>query len=151
VCLDNILVASPGIQMLTAVTWPQYENGLVINEDKCLFDSSNIEFLGHRLSTAGISPLPSWVQAIPVFFQQATIRHLRVFLGLFNFLLYICPVGGLSPAAFDTRPEKQPLRWSAEMSAAFETAKWTLSAVAILDHPVACSLVPDTSVTHLEL
>ncbi len=79
VCMDNILVASPGIQMLTAVTWPQYENGLVINEDKCLFDSSNIESLGHRLSTAVISPLPSGVQAIPVFFQQATIKHLQVF------------------------------------------------------------------------
>jgi hypothetical protein len=52
---------------------------------------TDIEFLGHHLSTTGISPLPSRVQAIAVFPQPATVKQLQVFLELFNFYRRFIP------------------------------------------------------------
>jgi hypothetical protein len=65
VYLDDILVASPDPSShrrhLEAVFTMLQKNGLVVNPDKCLFGSTEVEFLGHHLTAGGISPLPSRV------------------------------------------------------------------------------------------
>jgi hypothetical protein len=60
------------------------QKGLIVNVQKCLFGSMFIEFLGHRLTVSGISPLPSRVQAIAGFLQPARVKQFQAFLGLLN-------------------------------------------------------------------
>ncbi len=39
------------------------EHGLVIYLEKCMFGARTIDFLGHRVTADGVSPLPSHVKA----------------------------------------------------------------------------------------
>jgi cleavage and polyadenylation specificity factor subunit 1 len=61
------------------------EHGLVINLEKCLFGSRTIDFLGHRVTADGVSPLPSHVKAVTDFLRPATVKELKGFMGLINF------------------------------------------------------------------
>jgi hypothetical protein len=80
-----------------------------------------------------------------------------VFLGLFNFYRKFIPgaarlVLPLTRALRSSPCGDQPLEWSAEMVAGFETARRSLSSTAVLEHPVAeaeLSLVTDASATHV--
>ena len=43
------------------------ENHLIINAKRCVFGKSTVSFLGHTVSSASISPLPSHVSAVSSF------------------------------------------------------------------------------------
>ena len=60
-------------------------HGIRINPAKCLFGVSSLEFLGHHISSEGIRPLDSKVDAIRQFPRPSTARQLREFVGLINF------------------------------------------------------------------
>jgi hypothetical protein len=89
VYLDDILVASKDGQEhqrhLHTIFERLQANGLVLNKNKCLFAVQALDFLGHRVSAAGIAPLESRVAALRNFPQPKTIRQLRSFLGMVNF------------------------------------------------------------------
>ena len=50
--------------------------GLVINLEKCTFNASKIEFLGHTVSARGALPLQSNVEAVQKFPEMATIKEM---------------------------------------------------------------------------
>jgi len=89
VYIDNILITSHTPQKykahlhLVLQCFEQY--GILINPAKCLFGVSELHFLGHLVTPAGVSPLLQQVQTIRDFPQPATLRKLREFLGLVNF------------------------------------------------------------------
>jgi hypothetical protein len=95
VYLDDILVASSSEALhrchLCQVFSLLEHKGLVVNADKCVFGQGSIEFLGHLITAAGSSPLPSRVEAIAVFPRPASMRQLQAFLGLFNFYMKFIP------------------------------------------------------------
>jgi hypothetical protein len=66
--LDDLLVASRSEEdhrlQLCEVLSRLQRNGLVVNEEKCVFGQPEIEFLGHAVSAAGVSPLPQRVAAL---------------------------------------------------------------------------------------
>ena len=61
------------------------EHGLVINLEKCVFGVESIDFLGHRVSAAGVAPLPDHVEAVTKFPRPSTVKELQGFSGLVNF------------------------------------------------------------------
>ena len=68
VYLDDILVASETAEQhqedLKEVLQRLQEFGLVLNHEKCVFNASQVEFLGHVVDATGIKPLPARVSAI---------------------------------------------------------------------------------------
>ena len=68
VYLDDILVArhSPQEhhQHLQQLFTLLSSNGLVINKAKCVFGDDEIDFLGHHVSAAEITPLPDRIAAL---------------------------------------------------------------------------------------
>jgi hypothetical protein len=44
-----------------------------------------LEYLGHKISAAGVLPLPSHVAAIQDFPHPSIIKELQAFLGMVNF------------------------------------------------------------------
>jgi hypothetical protein len=161
VYLDDILVASPDPSShrrhLEAVFSVLQSNGLVVNPDKCLFSCTEVDFLGHRLTARGISPLPSRVQAIADFPPPDTVKQLQAFLGLFNFYRRFIPaaariVSPLTRALRGGPKGSTPLVWSAAMRDSFSAARRALSSSAVLVHPAQeaeISLVTDASATHV--
>jgi hypothetical protein len=95
VYLDDILIASPCSQShqkhVAEVLSILQNNGLVINAAKCLFRATAVDFLGHRVSSTGITPLADRVAAIQSFPQPSTIKELQSFLGLVTFYRRFVP------------------------------------------------------------
>ena len=67
VYLDDILVASESRERhlvhLRSLCEALKKFGLVINRNKCVFGVRELEFLGHRVTPAGIHPLPQKVRS----------------------------------------------------------------------------------------
>jgi hypothetical protein len=47
------------------------ESGLVLNLEKCEFGKAEVNFLGHKISAAGVKPLVGHVAAVRKFLQPA--------------------------------------------------------------------------------
>jgi cleavage and polyadenylation specificity factor subunit 1 len=52
----------------------QVDNGLAINLEKCEFAVEELDFLGHRLSTASITPLSGSLQGMYDFPRLHTVK-----------------------------------------------------------------------------
>jgi hypothetical protein len=149
VYLDDVLIASANLEQhekhLRGVLDRLQQAGLVLNRSKCVFAAGEIEFLGHRVTAAGISPLQSRIEAV---------QNLS-FLGLLNFYgrflpQAACVLRPLTDKLAGGQPAK--LEWSEQMSSAFEKAKQLLCAATCLTHPdpaAELSLAVDTSNTHV--
>ncbi|CAH2106056.1 unnamed protein product [Euphydryas editha] len=69
--IDDILVYGENKeiheQRLKAVMKTLEENGIVLRKDKCLFNKTEIQFLGHEFSENGVKPLQKYVNSIQGF------------------------------------------------------------------------------------
>ncbi len=86
VYMDDILVASPTAaehkKDVKRVMEVLEQHGLVINREKCQFQKSQVEFLGHLVDKNGVRPLPAKVEAITKYPRPTTCSQL---LGMINF------------------------------------------------------------------
>lgn len=158
VYLDDILIASPDIEQhyhhLQQLFTILQNNGLLVNIEKCQFAQSSLSFLGHTVSSAGITPLPATVTAINNFPQPQTIKDLQRFLGLINFYRRFIPAAAamLRPLTDALIGNPKKLSWSDTMSSAFTAAKTALSSATILAHPhpdATISIATDASDSHV--
>jgi Reverse transcriptase (RNA-dependent DNA polymerase) len=88
--LDDVLIATKGsytehLQHLEQVLVKLDKANLRINIDKCTFATQEFEYLGYLVTTTGICPLPSKVEAILQPKAPKTLKQLRSFLGLVNY------------------------------------------------------------------
>ena len=95
--LDIIAVAYMDDIMIFSATREEHEDhvrqvlkrlrkyGLYANLAKCEFSTDAVDFLGFRISTAGVSMDPSRVQAIVDWPVPTSFREIQVFLGFCNF------------------------------------------------------------------
>ncbi len=60
-------------------------NGLAFNLEKCVFAVSELDFLGHRISTTVVAPLRDNVQVILDFPKPTDCKAMQRFLGMMNF------------------------------------------------------------------
>jgi hypothetical protein len=103
------------------------DNGLVIHAEKCVWGVQELEYLGHKISAAGVLPLPSHVATIQDFPRPTIIKELQAFLGMVNFYRRFLPsiVRTLRPLTDGLRAGKKgadKLEWSAALDAAFAGA-----------------------------
>ena len=87
--IDDILIFSKDKhehqQHLEAIIARLHENGIVINAQKSHFFKQEVDFLGFRVDSSGIAPLPDKVSAITGFPKPKTAKELLRFLGCVNF------------------------------------------------------------------
>ena len=153
VYIDDILVASQDVathkQHLQTLFQRLKEYGLVINLSKSQFGCETIDFLGHRISSTGIMPLPDKVDAIVSFPQPVTIRGLQEF-GHGKFYRRFIPAAAriMSPLFEALAGKARTLSWSEDMVSAFRDTKKALADAALLAHPAhdaPISLTADAS------
>jgi hypothetical protein len=89
VYLDDIIIgsrsASEHLWHLRALFQRLQTAGLVINQEKCVLGVTEVEFLGHHVTAASVSPIASRVAAIQQHPETATVKELQGFLGVINF------------------------------------------------------------------
>jgi transposase InsO family protein len=156
--LDDHLVFSKSVpehlEQLRTLFQRLEQFGFVINPEKCEFLRTEITFLGHRLTAAGMTPVASHVQAVQDFPQPADLKELQRFLGLLNYYRRFMP--GLAkvicPLTNATAGKPKNLSWTAEMLQSFEAAKAALAAAVPLHFPdpaADISLAVDASDSHV--
>jgi hypothetical protein len=159
--LDDVLVGSRTREEhflhLRQVFQRLREAGLVINSSKCVFAAQEMDFLGHHITSGGITPITSKVQALQDHPQPTTVKQLQAFLGVVNFYRRFLPAaahmlrpltdalrGGLKPAA--------QITWTEEMQKAFGDVKAALCKTVQLAHPspaAELALMVDASADHV--
>jgi hypothetical protein len=159
--LDDILVASRGDgdhqQHLRELFLRLRQHRLVINAEKCKFGAPSLDFLGHRISAVGASPLPVYVEAVVAFPPPTLIKELQQFLGLLNFYRRFLPniASTLKPLTDLLRGSPKGgdrLPWAEAQQLALQTAKTALVEATNLAHPrqdAVISLAVDASATHI--
>lgn len=153
VYLDDVLVASSSaeehLSHLRQVFQRLDEHGLIVNNAKCQFGLSEIDFLGHRISSRGAVPLPSKVQAVVDFPRPESVKSLQEFLGMVNFYNRFLPRAAhlLQPlyGALRLKKGSDKVEWNPEQVQAFEGAKSALANAALLAHPVSSAPVSLTT------
>ncbi|KAK8756643.1 hypothetical protein V5799_000656 [Amblyomma americanum] len=87
--LDDILIsgcnAEEHAERLETVLSRLQKAQLRVNKDKCEFNQTSIEFLGHRIDDSGVHPSRSKTDAIQQAPAPASKKELQAFLGLLNF------------------------------------------------------------------
>lgn len=143
--IDDILCASEDQyshkQLLEEVFKRLEENGLQINAAKCIFGQENIEFLGYKVNSEGISPTTDKIKAIEDYPLPSTIQDLRRFLGMINFYRENIPDAALHQHALNKymhnskKNDKTKIIWNNEALQAFEDSKRDITNAVLLSHP----------------
>ena len=124
------------------------EYGIIIGADKCQFGTTELSFLGHHVSAAGISPLASAVDAIVNFVRPEKQRALRRYLGMINYYHRfipncadkLTPLNQLLTAANEGHTRMSPksyfdLKWNESANSAVIESKQILSNATLSVHP----------------
>ena len=143
VYIDDILVASDTpeqhMEDLKNVFTILAENGLVVQRSKCVLGKPSLDFLGYRVDSTGIAPLPERVSAIRSTPPPTTLKELQRFLGMVNYYRRWIRKAAhhLDPlySALKGKPKPRILKWSPELQTSFDAIKEALASAALLHHP----------------
>ena len=152
VYLDDLLVTSPDHRThkkhMKILFTRLAEYGIIIGPEKCQFGTTELSFLGHHVSAAGISPLPSTVDAIVNFVRPEKQKALRRYLGMINYYHRfiphcadkLTPLNQLLTAANEGHTRLSPksnfdLKWNVSANSAFIESKQILANATLLVHP----------------
>ena len=93
--IDDILIFSKNseehLKHLIKVFERLHKHGMLLNKSKCVFNVSEIRFLGHIVNQEGIKPTEDKVEAIRDFPEPHNMKMLRRFLGMINFYRRFIP------------------------------------------------------------
>jgi len=137
------------LQRLDIVLTRLHEEGLKLKPSKCSLFRTQVEFLGHLVTSKGIQPLPKKLQAIKDWPTPHCIRDVRAFFGLASY--YRKFVRGFATIAEPlTRLTRKNaiFQWSDEAETAFNKLKDALMSASTLAFPLPglpCLLDTDAS------
>jgi hypothetical protein len=108
---------------------------------KCEFLQRQLKFLGHLISTDGVSPDPAKLKAVAEWPRPRSLSKLQAFLGTANYLRKHVRGFGLLAAPLSRLTGKAEaanfdwVNWSPETIAAFDAVKQGVAQAALLAHP----------------
>lgn len=142
VFFDDILIYSrtwhSHIQQLRQVFQLLSTHSLFINSKKCVFGTSQVEYLGHVVSSDGVRMDPGKVSAVISWPTPSSLRGLRGFLGLTGYYRrFIKDYGKIaSPlTSLLKKGDGSSWRWPAEAESAFQELKTALTSAPVLRMP----------------
>lgn len=145
VYIDDICIASDDVDQHKSHLEQVFERlrrfHLTINPSKCKFAQPSIEFLGHLVTSNGIKPLPTKVQAIVEFPLPKVAKELRRFLAMINFyrrflphaVYHQMPLVQLIPG--NKKNDSTPINWTKDTINHFTQCKQQLAIATLLAHP----------------
>ena len=109
--------------------------GVVVNQSKCEFGTSSVEYLGHRIDEDGLHPLKDKIAAIVDAPSPTNVSELRAYLGLINYYAKFMSNGAtmLKPLHNLLRAGEK-LVWSEECESVFQESKTELLTNRVLVH-----------------
>jgi hypothetical protein len=140
VFFDDILVYSPDLSThldhLRTVFLLLSKDQWKLKLSKCTFARQQLVYLGHVISSAGVSTDPSKIAAIAQWPVPTTVKELRGFLGLARYFRKFVRHFGLIAKPLTTLLKKHSLFvWTADHDTAFQNLKTALCQSPVLALP----------------
>ena len=136
VYIDDILVTGEEhLHNLGEVLRRLEEAGMKVKREKCFFLLSEVEYLGHVISSAGLRPSEAKAAAITGAPAPTNETELKSFLGLVNYYAKFLPnlATVLAPLCHLLRKDVKR-KWKSEQEAAIEEVKKLLKSSQLLVH-----------------
>ena len=138
--LDDGLIASPTFEQHLVTLRKMFERlrkaKLMLGHKKCSFGTSSTEFLGHKLSSSGISLSVDKLRAVKNFPQPKTAKQVKSFIGLASYYRHFIPgFSQIAHSLYDLTKQNVPFRWTDDCETAFQTLKNKLCTAPILISP----------------
>jgi len=140
VYLDDILVFSRDVdehvENLKEILGRLRSSGFSIKLSKCWFGKSEATYLGHLISSDGVKPLPSKIEAVKNFKVPENLKEVRSFLGLVNYYHRFVPnMATIAEPLYALMKKNVHYKWSEQCQKAFEQIKEILVRDPILRYP----------------
>ncbi|MEL7520029.1 MAG: RNase H-like domain-containing protein [Cyanobacteria bacterium J06553_1] len=139
VYLDDVLVIGrtfdEHLETLDQVLECLKGHGLKVNPNKCQLFQHSVKFLGHIVSSDGLSPLPENTEAIINFSAPRSIKSVQRFLGMVNFYRRFIPNCSVIAIPITSLLSSKKIAWTDECQIAFEKLKSSLVNPPILGFP----------------
>lgn len=139
VFLDDLLLFGNSKEELFSICEAVFSKlndcGLTINENKCSFLETEIDYLGYRISQKGIMPLENKIYAITQMRVPKNVSELRSLLGVISYYRsFIHNVSNVLSPLYQLLKKGIKFVWSQECNIAFEQVKKLLTSDNILVH-----------------
>ncbi|XP_072072096.1 uncharacterized mitochondrial protein AtMg00860-like [Arachis hypogaea] len=139
VFFDDILIYSDGftkhIEHLEVVLKLLQQESLFAKLSKCIFGSSEVDYLGHTIRGGGVHMEMAKVQAVMDWPQPTNVKQLRGFLGLTGYYRrFIKGYASLASPLTDLL-KKDAFVWSTEASKAFTQLQKAICSKPVLQLP----------------
>ena len=125
--LDDLIIYSPDyashLQHLRQVLHLHVELGLKLKLKKCHIAKREVQYLGHCVSSAGISMVKEYVERILAWPSPKTPADLRSFLGVAGYYRAFIPQYAELAAPLDGIKNKRTLDWSEDLEKQFQLLK----------------------------
>ena len=136
--LDDILVTGPTVEAhiktLDEVLHRLTDAGVRLKRRKCCFMLPSVEYLGHRISSAGLQPTDEKVKALKEAPAPSNVSQLKSFLGLLNYYgKFIRNLSTLPPLHRLLR-KQSTWTWGSDQQDAFDRVKEILTSESVLAH-----------------
>src|ERR1700733_5273350 len=104
--------------------------------ENCLFDQTEVEFLGYKISSQGISLDPSKVDTLLSWSQPKSVHDVQSFLGFVNFYhIFIDHFSSITiPLNQLTHKPSKPFIWNNSVQKSFGHVKKAVTSAPILVH-----------------
>lgn len=140
VFMDDILIYAPSMEehlrLLQQVFAILRDNQLFMKLSKCAFAQTEIEYLGHCISTKGVATEPSKIQAVKQWPVPKNIKELRGFLGLSGYYRkFIRHYGMPSKPLIELLKKGTSFAWTPSTQEAFDLLKLALVQAPVLAIP----------------
>lgn len=140
VFIDDILVYSKSIEEhvehLRQVFELLQQHQLHLKIAKCSFAKEQLEFLGHIISSGGVSTDPTKVQIVQRWPVPTSVKEVRSFLGMAGYYRrFVKHFGIISKPLTNLLKKGQIFLWSSETQVAFDTLKQALLEAPVLAIP----------------
>ncbi len=138
--LDDILIYtnkfSEHVDMLGKVLNAITKAGLKLHPTKCTFATKQCDFLGHSLSSQGITISKDHVRSIESYPRPENVKEVRTFVGLVQFFKDYIPQRPVLTAPLTALTKKNAVfKWTNECQEAFDKLKSILSSQPVLQYP----------------
>lgn len=140
VYIDDIIVGgkdwSDYFGLLSELLSRFEKHGMTINLEKSQFCKCDMKFLGHVITSEGITPDPENVRAIKEFPTPTCRKELRSFLGMVGFLRKYATAEALTARNLHDLLKKSKMwKWTEDCEREFNLIKESLIRAPILKHP----------------
>ena len=139
VYLDDILITGrtkkEHLHNLQLVLQRLSTAGLRLKQEKCEFLVPSISYLGHKIDSQGLHPLPDKIDAIVNAARPKSLTELKAFLGLLNYYGKFIPnLSSVLHPLYELLHSNCKWNWTSAREKAFVTAKSLLTSDNVLIH-----------------